>query len=164
MEAVYEAHLSTQQPPPQEDARVPRPDEHRGWPASAEQKARQGPEATGGVTSGQRFRPQDRIRKRSEYKVIYERGRKIPSKNIVVFVARNAMGRPRLGITVTRRLGGAVHRNRAKRLIREVFRRHKSELQDVDIVVNGKIGLPAARFTPLETEFLECLKSYRKGR
>lgn len=116
------------------------------------------------MTAGQRFRPRDRIRKRSEFKVTYERGRKIPSKNIVVFVARNAMGRPRLGITVTRRLGGAVKRNRAKRLIREVFRRHKAELQDVDVVVNGKVSLPAARFTYLEKEFLACLKSYRKGR
>ena len=72
-----------------------------------------------------RFRPQDRIRKRSEYKVNYARGRRIPSKHFVLFIARNALGRPRLGITVTRRLGGAVRRNRAKRLIREIFRRYK---------------------------------------
>ena len=114
------------------------------------------------TAADQRFRPQDRIRKRSEYKVSYERGRRIPSKNFVLFVTRNALGRPRLGITVTRRLGGAVRRNRAKRLVREVFRRHKSSFIDVDIVVNGRSGLPGAEYERLEEELLACLKPYRK--
>ncbi len=114
------------------------------------------------TAADQRFRPQDRIRKRSEYKVSYEKGRRIPSKNFVLFVAPNALGRPRLGITMTRRIGGAVRRNRAKRLVREVFRRHKSALIDVDIVVNGRFSLPGAEYRRFEEELLACLKPYRK--
>lgn len=114
------------------------------------------------MTSDQRLRPQDRIRKRSEYKAIYDRARKIPSRSFVLFVAKNTTGRPRLGITVTRRLGGAVQRNRAKRLMREIFRKHKSELQDVDIVVNGRTALPGSEYVRLETEFLSCLKPFLK--
>lgn len=110
----------------------------------------------------QRFRPQDRIRKRSEYQVIYDRGRRIPSGSFVLFVMPNAFGRPRLGITVTRRLGGAVQRNRAKRLIREIFRRHKSELMDVDIVVNGRAALPGAAYERLEAELLSRLRPFRR--
>lgn len=110
----------------------------------------------------QRFRPQDRIRKRSEYQVIYDRGQKLPSGSFVLFVMRNGLGRPRLGITVTRRLGGAVRRNRAKRLIREIFRRHKSELIEVDIVVNGRVGLPDADYARLEAEFLQRLRPFRR--
>ena len=68
-----------------------------------------------------RFRPQDRIRKRSEYQVIYDSGQRIPSGSFVLFVLRNALGRPRLGITATRRIGGAVQRNKVKRAIRESF-------------------------------------------
>jgi len=116
------------------------------------------------VSVDQRFRPQDRIRKRSEYKVGYARGRRIPSRSFVLFVAPNALGRPRLGITVTRRLGGAVKRNRAKRLIREVFRRHRTEIEDVDIIVNGRTGLPGCEYRRLELELLECLKPYLKSR
>jgi ribonuclease P protein component len=115
------------------------------------------------VSAGERFRPRDRIRKRSEYKVIYDRGQRIPSANFVLFVMRNGTGRPRLGITVTRRVGGAVQRNRAKRLMREIFRRHKSELIDVDIVVNGRPGLPDAEYRRLEGEFLARLRSFRKA-
>jgi ribonuclease P protein component len=114
------------------------------------------------VTADQRFRPQDRIRKRSEYKAIYDRGRRIASKTFVLFVARNDLGRPRLGITVTRHIGGAVQRNRSKRLLREVFRRHKSELENVDVVVNGRSPLPGAEYRNVESELLKCLRPFLK--
>lgn len=107
-----------------------------------------------------RFRPQDRIRKRSEYQVIYEKGQRIPSGSFVLFVLRNELGRPRLGITATRRVGGAVRRNRAKRLVREVFRRHKAELENVDIVLNARGGLPGAEYAPLEAELLARLRPF----
>lgn len=107
-----------------------------------------------------RFRPQDRIRKRSEYKVIYDKGRRIPSESFVLFVMRNALGRPRLGITATRRIGGAVQRNRAKRLVREVFRRHRLELDSVDIVVNARTALPGAEYRRLEAELITRLRPF----
>ena len=112
------------------------------------------------MTAGQRFRPQDRIRKRSEYQAVYDKGRRIPSGSFVLFVMRNVAGRPRLGITVTRRVGGAVRRNRAKRLVREIFRRHKAELMDVDIVVNGRAALPDADYRRLEGELLARLRPF----
>jgi ribonuclease P protein component len=76
---------------------------------------------------------------------------------------RNEQGRPRLGITVTRRIGGAVRRNRAKRLLREIFRRHKAELMNVDIVVNGRAGLPDAIYARLEQELMTRLRPFRKA-
>ena len=114
------------------------------------------------MTADERFRPRDRIRKRSEFLVSYDRGKRILSDSFVLFVARNTVGRPRLGITVGRRLGGAVRRNRAKRLLRDIFRRHKMELQDVDIVVNGRPGLPDAEYRRLEAEILDRLRPFRK--
>jgi len=111
------------------------------------------------VKGDARYRPQDRIRKRSEYKVIYDKGQRIPSASFVLFVMRNAVGRPRLGITATRRIGGAVQRNRAKRLVREIFRRHKADIDSVDIVVNARAALPGAVYARLEAEFLSRLIS-----
>jgi len=161
----HEAHLSAEQPPPQEDARLPGQDEHQEWAPRFETQAGQGSQKIDGVKGDACFRPQDRIRKRSEYQVIYDRGQRIPSGSFVLFVLRNALGRPRLGITATRRIGGAVQRNRAKRLVREIFRRHRSELEDVDIVVNARAGLPGAEYRPLEAELLSRLRPFvRKSR
>jgi len=114
------------------------------------------------VKGDARYRPQDRIRKRSEYKVVYDRGQRISSGSFVLFVLRNAMGRPRLGITATRRIGGAVQRNRAKRLVREIFRRHKADIDSVDIVVNARAALPGANYARLEAEFLSRLRPFRR--
>ena len=114
------------------------------------------------MIAGERFRPRDRIRKRSEYQVIYDKGRRIPSASFVLFVMKNAAGHARLGITMTRKIGGAVQRNRAKRLVREIFRRHKTELMSIDIVVNGRAGLPDADYRAIEQEFLTRLRPFRK--
>jgi ribonuclease P protein component len=156
----HEADFSTEQPPPPQDPRVSRADEHQERPAGSETSAREGTTTPHGVTGGQRFRPKDRIRKRREYQAVYDKGQRIPSGSFVLFVMRNSSGGPRLGITVTKRIGGAVRRNRAKRLVREVFRRHRTELMDVDIVVNGRSVLPRADFRRLEAEFMARLRPF----
>jgi ribonuclease P protein component len=162
MEKDHEAHVPTEQSPPPQDARVSRAHADKERTPGPEAAAGQGSQASDRVTPDQRFRPADRIRKRSEYKTIYDKGQRIPSSHFVLFVMRNALGRPRLGITVTKRVGVAVKRNRAKRLLREIFRRHKSELASVDIVVNGRSGIPDAIFQRLEGEFLARLRPFRK--
>jgi ribonuclease P protein component len=163
LESDHEAHVSAEQPPSPQDPRLSQEDEHQERAERPQAAACQGTQTTDRVTTGERFRPQDRIRKRSEYKVIYDRGTRIPSGSFVLFVMRNGFGRPRLGITVTRRIGNAVRRNRAKRLLREIFRRHKSELKDVDIVVNGRTGLPDMEYARLESELLSRLRPFRKA-
>ncbi|MCZ6696611.1 MAG: ribonuclease P protein component [Acidobacteria bacterium] len=115
------------------------------------------------MTGDHRFRPLDRIRRRSEYQTIYHKGRRIPSGKFVLFVMQNSWGRPRLGITMTKRVGGAVRRNRAKRLVREIFRKHKSEWKCIDIVVNGRPGLHQVPYEELEADFLKRLRPYRKA-
>jgi ribonuclease P protein component len=60
---------------------------------------------------------------------------------IVVYGAINDVGHPRLGLTVSRRVGGATVRNRWKRLLREAFRLTQHELPRLDLVC---IPRPAA--------------------
>jgi len=103
------------------------------------------------------LRPNERIRRRAEYLQIYDRGVKTHGRYLTLFTLSNGLPVGRLGIAATRKLGGAVERNRAKRLIREVFRRNKLA-PGFDIVVIPKRELLDASLTALETEFRNTLE------
>lgn len=92
------------------------------------------------------------MRRRSEFEWAYEHGIKIHGRLATMFVVSTALPVGRLGIAATRRLGGAVERNRAKRLVREVFRRHKIA-PGFDVVVVPKRELLDASLTALESEY-----------
>src|SRR5437773_4664987 len=111
-----------------------------------------------------RFNRAERIRRRAEYQQIYERGHRTHGRYLTLFTLSNDLPVGRLGIAATRKLGGAVERNRAKRLIREVFRRNKLA-PGFDIVVIPKRELLDASLTALETEFRHILqRSLRRSR
>ena len=87
---------------------------------------------------------------------MYARGAKIHSRYSTVFILPNTCGVGRLGIAATKKLGGAVQRNRAKRLIREVFRRNK--IAGFDVVVIPKRDLLDASLSTLETDYRALLE------
>jgi ribonuclease P protein component len=80
-----------------------------------------------------------------------------------VFILANAVGVGRLGIAATRKLGGAVQRNRAKRLIREVFRRNKIA-PGFDVVVIPKRNLLDASLSDLEADYRTLLERRLRGK
>lgn len=89
------------------------------------------------------FRKRERIRKRADYLSIYQRGQRTHSCHFTIVSHENQLGYGRVGITVSKKVGDAVRRNRIKRLIREFFRLNKSRLATSrDIVIIGKKGIP----------------------
>src|SRR6266850_1807233 len=109
------------------------------------------------------FRPAERIRRRAEFQQVYERGTRIHSRFCTVFILPNERPVGRLGIAATKKLGGAVQRNRAKRLIREVFRRNKIA-SGFDIVVVPKRELLDASLTVLEADYRTTLERASRRR
>jgi len=98
------------------------------------------------------FRPSQRIRRHADFQNVYTHGTRIPGRYYTLFTRPNGLAVGRLGIAATKRLGGAVVRNRAKRLIREVFRRNDIA-PGFDIVVVPRRELLTTSVATLETEY-----------
>ena len=110
-----------------------------------------------------RIRPRERIRRRTDFQKIYEHGARLRGRYSTLFVLPNELGVCRLGLTATRKLGGAVQRNRAKRLIREVFRRNKVAL-GYDVVVVARRELLDASLPILEADYRNTLERQLRQR
>ena len=74
-----------------------------------------------------------------DFKRLYYRGKCVPCHNVVVYAQKNKLGKTRVGLTCGKSVGGAVQRNRAKRLMREAFRVLSPRIKDsFDIVIVAK--------------------------
>jgi ribonuclease P protein component len=102
------------------------------------------------------FRPAEHVRKRAEFELIYQTGFKRSGRLMTLFTKERESGVARLGIAATRKMGGAVERNRAKRVVRELFRHHKPAAA-IDVVVIPRRELLDASFERVEAEFRSLL-------
>ena len=117
-----------------------------------------------GSRSDERFPRNYRLTARRQFLAVYDEGRRVSSTSFSLFGMPNRAGTCRLGITVTRKVGSAVRRNRIKRRFREVFRRHRRELApDLDLVVNVHRSIDPADAVGLEQEFLRSFDRLARG-
>ena len=96
----------------------------------------------------------ERLRRGSDYLKCYRKGRRKHGTFSVLYSAPNELVHPRLGITVSRKVGRAVTRFRLKRRIREIYRRwsERSRLPAFDLVVHVKPAAAQASFEQLQRE------------
>ncbi len=69
-----------------------------------------------------RFRPEEHLRKGADFRRAYERRRSASDPWVIVYACPNGLPYLRLGLSVSRKVGPAVRRNRLRRLYREAFR------------------------------------------
>ncbi len=89
------------------------------------------------------------LRNSRQFRQVYDQGQRFHSSLFSAFFVKTEGNEQRVGITVTRKIGNAVVRNRCKRRLREVLRRQLNEpvnLVGFDLVVNAKPNLIEADF------------------
>lgn len=154
----HEAHVSTEQSAPSTHPWVPCTHGHQGRSSHPGPPARQGSQASLRVTAAPRGAPSaidlpaplrftstQRLHSKAEFDSVYRNSRRSADALFAVHTRPNDSGHARLGLSVSARtVGGAVRRNRVKRLVRESFRLHQLLLPAVDIVINSRPGARAA--------------------
>lgn len=107
------------------------------------------------------LRPEERLTRGGDYQRTYRQGRRRHGALWVLHWTSNGLEHPRLGITVSRKVGGAVVRVRTKRRIREIYRRwsERGQLPPVDLVVHVKPAAASASFGEMQRELQKHLHS-----
>ncbi|AJE04972.1 ribonuclease P [Geobacter pickeringii] len=86
------------------------------------------------------FPKEDRLLRRADFLRLSAAARKLHTPSFLILVAPPAGDRGRIGITVSRKVGTAVIRNRIKRLVREYYRHHKGSFVSLDVNVIARRG------------------------
>src|SRR5689334_13701887 len=81
------------------------------------------------------FRKTNRLLKATEFTSVMESGMKAVQPALVVFARKSSGSPPKLGLVVSKKVGGAVERNKVKRRLRECFRESKHLFDGLEIVV-----------------------------
>jgi ribonuclease P protein component len=104
------------------------------------------------------FRKNDRITQPQDFRRVMKLGRRLPSRNFLLFIQKNEGAFHRLGIVVKKEIGPATYRNRMKRYVREFFRLHKHQIKgSYDIILMVKKGCTANRYREAEEELRRLL-------
>lgn len=111
------------------------------------------------------FGPQERIRKKKDFDRLYKNGNRFRGKYLTLVYLDNNFAFSRLGVVASRKVGGAVLRNRVKRRMRELYRRNKMLIsRPVDMVAIAKAESARTSWPEFSEDFLSTLKAMDKRR
>ncbi len=110
-----------------------------------------------------RFRREDRVLHKSEFDLAFAAGWRAFAQGLVIYLRDADLGRPRIGLVTSRKFGNAVHRNRARRLLREAFRLERAQLPPLDIVALPQPGRFPDSCAKVRRALLEAVARARKA-
>jgi ribonuclease P protein component len=110
----------------------------------------------------------ERLKRGSQFRHAYEHGRKYVGKLFVLYVVDDSPERPAatgqasraVGVVTSRKVGNAVTRNRARRLLREAYRLNKQKFKDnLQMVMIARSAMNGKRLPEVEAELLRLFRA-----
>ncbi len=105
------------------------------------------------------FKPLERIRKKKDFLHLYKKGKRYRGKYFTLIYLSSELAFSRTAIVASKKFGTAVQRNRAKRLLRTLFRRNKELLEKpFDLVFIPRREMQEASWLNLAKDYLAAMK------
>ncbi|MBD3414874.1 MAG: ribonuclease P protein component [Candidatus Aminicenantes bacterium] len=101
----------------------------------------------------------ERIKKKREFSFLYKNGNRYTGKHFRIIYLANEYKHSRLAAVAGKRIGSAVKRNKAKRWIRDLFRRNKGLLKrSTDLIIIARESIFNASWKILEKDYTKAIK------
>lgn len=102
------------------------------------------------------------LKKNYQFRFVYNRGKSIANRLLVMYVVRNGTDGNRFGISVSKKVGNSVVRSRITRLLRESYRLSESKfLAGYDIVVIARASAKEATYREVESALIHLLNKQK---
>lgn len=101
----------------------------------------------------------ERLKKNVEFKNVYKKGKSIPDKFVVIYLCKNTSNVTRVGFTASKKVGNSVKRNKARRLMKETFRKNSDNIKTgYDIVFIARVAIINANYFDVEKSISRVMK------
>ena len=102
------------------------------------------------------------LKKSRDFQVVYKQGTSIANKYLVMYVKENCLGKNRIGISVSKKVGNSVVRHRLTRLVREAYRLHEDMFcMGMDIVVVLRVSAKDCAYDSIRSALLHLGRKHR---
>ena len=97
----------------------------------------------------------DSLRKNRDFQKVYNKGKSLANRYLVMYVLNNGTSGNRLGVSVSKKVGNSVVRHRLKRLAKEAYRLHEDMFDSgLDIVVIARVTAKGLSYKEMESALL----------
>lgn len=104
------------------------------------------------------MKPEGRLKMNYEFERVYRKGKRQNGSGMTLYWFRHKRNERRVGFAVSRKVRGAVQRNRVKRVLREIYRLNQDKIIDgADLIVMGRTEAPPGSYSALNKSFLGLL-------